>query len=86
MKPLNMELTSQELGFIKSILSTEDNRKLFLEIFDKLISELKDIETIENVTTEELKIRLEAVKKLREIIRRLVVIASGEEENKYYAI
>ena len=85
---MSKEFTNQEISFIKSILSTEGSRDLFINIFNKFIDELKDIETLNKENLEQdLKTRLVAIEKLNEIINKILVLSSNKwEDNRFQNI
>lgn len=75
------ELTSKEVGFLRSFLGSDESKKVFTSIFEKMIDELKDVESFDSQINleEQLKVSLKSVKKLREILQRILLYASTLE-------
>ena len=84
-----MELSQNDINFIKSLLGSEDVRVRFVEVVGKFIDELKDIETLplsEPKKLAEILIdRLDTVKNLKAIVQRIVIIASEPERPAKYS-
>lgn len=74
-----IQLSQNDINFLKSLLGSEDVRKRFVEVVDKFIDELKDIETLplsEPKKLAEILIdRLDTVKNLKAIVQRIITIA-----------
>lgn len=79
-----IDLEPKEVEFLKGVFGSEYAQKRFMEIFEKLISDLKDIENLDRTAKDfnkQIEFRLAVVDKLREVLKMLMIYGGNFDKS-----